>query len=90
VDEMLDLMQAEPRNPCDRCLRRNVRQKYGGLSRSDRYPPTGGDDKVKTTKSLSVWSDSPSAAASSKEMMILAGEVAGRYGQVHNMPFRVS
>ncbi|OWY64478.1 RNB domain-containing ribonuclease [cyanobacterium TDX16] len=90
VDEMLDLgVQAEPEIAAianwARC-RQAWRQSQGAISIS--LPETAikvKDDEI----TIEVLNDSSSRQLVA-EMMILAGEVAGRYGQAHNLalPFR--
>ena len=90
VDEMLDLgVQAEPEIAAianwSRC-RQAWRQSQGAISIS--LPETAikvKDDEI----TIEVLNDSSSRQLVA-EMMILAGEVAGRYGQAHNLalPFR--
>lgn len=90
VDEMLDLgVQAEPEIAAiaNWARRRQAwRQSQGAISIS--LPETAikvKDDEI----TIEVLNDSSSRQLVA-EMMILAGEVAGRYGQAHNLalPFR--
>jgi len=73
------------RNQCDRRLGTTSPVAASGQSVS-----IGGNDKVQDDEiTIEVLEDSQ-ARQLVAEMMILAGEVAGRYGQAHNiaLPFR--
>lgn len=91
VDEMLELdIQAEPELMEIAALskrRRMWRQSQGAISI---HMPESSIKVKDDTITIDILDDSQSRILVA-EMMILAGEVAGRYGQTHNLtlPFRV-